>query len=197
MSEKREYETAVEEFVSADRHFEELKTKFMDGSILFDLSPDRGVQHMQAQMVEAWKELAKRLEDRNAKLTAAKNAMRQAVVLAPTQWRGPEGQPTVVSFSGFSCSSVTKRTFDPKSLLDGASKHGLLERLLALTGRDKNGQEYKLVQQVWEIDYDGVKSWLQAHGLSDVLEGAYDEKEGTPQAKGPKLLAFLGEVKEK
>jgi hypothetical protein len=49
----------------------------------------------------------------------------------------------------------------------------------------------------YDIDYMGVLAWLRANELNDVVEGAYDEKESTPQVKGPKVLAFLGESKDK
>ena len=187
MTEKKEYELAVEAFQEAEKKYEELEDRFLNGDWL--------PQNLKADFLTLREQVRSSLEDRNAKLTAAKNALRQAVVLGPTQWRGPDGKPTVVSSGPFNCNSTTKRNFDAKSLLDGVQKHGLLERLLELKGRDKEGKEYNLVQQVWEIDYEPVKHWLSANKLTDVLDGAYDEKEGTPTVKGPKTLAFLGEEK--
>lgn len=187
MSERKDYETAVELFQEADKKFKALEESFLGGDWL--------PEELRQQFVTLREQVRSSLEDRNAKLTAAKNALRQAVVLGPTQWRGPDGKPSVVSFGPFNCSSVTGRNFDSKSLLEGAQKHGLLERLLELKSIDKDGKEYKLVQQSWDIDYDGVKNWLKAHKLDDVLEGAYDEREKTPTVKGPKPLAFLGEEK--
>jgi hypothetical protein len=189
MSESKDYEVAVEKFQAADKKYQELAEKFLSGDWM---PPEMKKEHQTLR-----DQVRSSLEDRNAERIAAANALRQAVVLGPTQWRGAEGKTTVVAFGPFNCSSVTKRTFDAKSLLDGAQKHGLLERLLELKSRDKDGVEYKLVEQVWKIDYDGISSWLKAHKLTDVLEGAYDEKESTPTVKGPKLLAFLGDEKDK
>jgi len=185
MSEKKEYELAVEAFQTADKEYQAIQEKFLNGDWL--------PEHVRGQFVTLIEQIRSSLEDRNAKLTAAKNAMRQAVVLGPSQWRGHDGKTTVVSSGPFNCNSTTKRTFDPKSLLDGVQRHGLLESLLELKGIDKEGKEYRLVQQVWEVDYEPVKNWLAANKLTDVLDGAYDEKEGTPTVKGPKPLAFLGE----
>ena len=61
---------------------------------------------------------------------------------------------------------------------------------------NKEGKEVPLVKQEWDIDYDGVMNWLRASKLDDVITGAYDEKESTPQVKGPKEVAFLGDKKK-
>lgn len=194
---KTEYEELIEEFKNADKAFAEAQQKLLSGQLVVELMEmTRDPNQLKQQWDIFIQQLRTLLEDRNAKLTSAKNAMRQAVQLTPTQWRGPEGASTQISFDGFgSCSSVTKRTFDPNSLLNGTAKHGLQERLLSLTARDKDGKEYKLVEQKWSIDYEGVMSWLKAHKLEDVIDGAYDEKESTPQVKGPKPLSFLGDPK--
>ena len=196
-SEKTQYEDAVEEFKAADQAYLTSQERMLSGQLVVDLLE---MTRDPNQLMQQWQiyrdQLRKLLEDRNAKLTAAKNALRQAVILGPTQWRGPDGKSTSIAFEQFSCSSVTKRTYDAKSLIEGTARHGLQERLLQLEGKDKDGRPYKLVQQVWEVDYQGVTNWLDAHKLDDVKDGAYDEKEGTPQVKGPKPLTFLGDERK-
>ena len=136
------------------------------------------------------------LEVRNDRLKNAADALRQSVVLTTTQWRGPDGKATMSEAGPFKVSSVTHRSFDPPSLFNLVDKHGLRERLMELTSINKDGKTYHLVEQKWDIDYPSVLQWLRANQLTDIIDGAYDEKEKTPQVKGPKPLAFLGEKKD-
>jgi hypothetical protein len=41
-----------------------------------------------------------------------------------------------------------------------------------------------------------VLNWLKANNLTDVISGACEENEKTPQVKGLKALTFLGEKKD-
>lgn len=197
-SEKKDFDKAVDEFQAADTQLRWHIDRFLTGDYILDLAQNlvdkpAFVGLLQEEHKKYVEHIEKLTEDRNAKLKTAQNALRQSVVLGPTQWRGPDGKTDSMSVGPFVCTSVTKRTFDSKSLLDGVQKHGLLERLLSLTNRDKEGNEYNIVEQVWAIDYEPVKNWLAANKLDDVLKGAYDEQESTPQVKGPKPVALLGQ----
>lgn len=194
----KDYEKAVEEFEAADKKYREMQEYVMGGEALVSiashsLNPDVIKREWTGLMAE----LQRVLEDRNIKLKNAADLLRQAVVLTTTQWRGPDGKATTLKAGPFSVSSTTGRGFDAKSLLDLAAKHGLQERLLELTSLDKDGKPYHLVEMKYEIDYQGVLAWLRANELNDIVDGAYDEKEKTPSVKGPKVLAFLGEPKDK
>lgn len=190
---KTDYEVAVEEFEKADDAYRELLAKFETGDIILDVSQRGDANSMKRQYMEAKVELERRKDDRNAKLVSAANALRAAVQLAPTQWRGPDGKSTTLKYGPFTVASVTKRSFNAQSLLELAMKKGFSEELLKLSTIDRNGKPYKLVDQKWEIDYQAVFEWLRMHGHEDVIDGAYDEKESTPQVKGPKTCALMGE----
>lgn len=194
---KPEFETYIDEFVEADKKYSEIEDQFMTGNILRQLlipgvPADRIIEEFKLVI----EEMKKLLEDRNSKLLAAKNAFRATVQLGPSQWRGPDGKPTTASYGPFLVSSVTKRSLDAQTLLELAKTKGFTPELLALKTINKDGLEVPLVKTKVEVDYEGVISWLKQRGLSDVIEGAYDEREGTPMVKGPKPLAFLGEKKK-
>jgi hypothetical protein len=150
----------------------------------------------QWQMVMA--DLQKRLEERNKLLIEAQNALRQAVPITDTQWRGAEGGPTVVSYGRFKATSKTFRSFDAQSLITGVTAANKLEELMNLKVFDKRtGGPKPAIQQKIEIDYEQVKTFLRLEKLDDVFNGSYDEEEGTPAVTGPKSIAFIGENKDK
>ena len=197
MSEKKEYEKAVEEYDKAHAAYVERQEYIESGRCLADIFAMGGgdIEKMQAQWKILWDQLRTLLENRNTALKAAQNALRQVVQLAPFQWRGATGKPSVVTAGGFTATSVTSRWFDGEDLMRRAGEHGLAERLLEVESVNKDGQRYKIVKPVFEIDYDEVAKWIKNNQLDDLMN-AYDEKEKTPQVKGPKALAFLGEKKE-
>ena len=194
MAETDPASVALTAFEEADEHYRTLEKALLEGEFI----PDTAVlgQTLKEQYLGLVEELKAALEDRNVKLKNVQDLLRQKVVLAPNKWRGPDGRPSLLSAGRFHVSSVTKRGFDPKSLFDLCQKRGVYERLMDLKGTDKDGKEKKLVEQTWEIDYAGILQWLKANEMQDVIDGAYDEKESTPQVKGPKRLTFLGESKE-
>lgn len=193
---KRDYEVAVDAFNDADKAFRDLETEFWSGEWI----PDPAAREEFQAMKEV---LETTLEDRNRKLQNAAHQMRQAVVLTETQQRGPEGKASILSYGGMTVTSVTKRWLDPGDLLAGLKRKDQEEgtnyygELLARTARDKDGKEYKLVETKTEIDYNEVRAFLIDNNLQAILETAYDEKESTPQVKGAKPLAFLGQKVEK
>jgi hypothetical protein len=190
------HDAAVQEFAQADQAYKELEDFFTSGRFINDMySTSRGDPSvMQREFVTLLERLKTALEERNTKLATVKQTLRDLVAFPPNQWRGEGGRADVKNVGPFSVSSVTHRAFDAETLLRGVRKHGLEETLRSLTGYDtKSGREYHLVEQKWEVDYDGVKNWLKQNNLSDVLETAYEEREGTPRVSGPKPLAFLGE----
>ena len=194
----KDYEKAVEEFEAADKKYKEMQEAMTNGDVLLDLvSSTKDPAVLRREWQGFLSSLHQALEDRNIKLKNAADLLRQAVVLTTTQWRGPDGKATTLKSGPFTVSSVTGRSFDAKSLLDMAAKHGIQERLLELTSLDKDGKPYHLVELKYDIDYQGVLAWLRANELNDIVDGAYDEKEKTPSVKGPKALAFLGEPKDK
>jgi hypothetical protein len=198
------HQLAIETFVAADSAYKQYETLFASGNIMValmqnrndELTPEKAVLEFQM----AWEKMKELLEDRNVKLKAAKDALRQAVVLSETQWRGPDGKTTVLEQGEFRVSSVTKRSFDPDALFDLLKKNGKYEELMARTKMNKDGQRIPLVEQDWTIQYEDVLNYLKANGLINIEAGQfgpYDETEGTPQVFGPKELAFLGEKKDK
>lgn len=194
---KPQFEVSIDEFVDADKRYQEIEERFMSGSILRELlvpgtPPDQIIEEFKLVI----EEMKKLLEDRNSKLSEAKNNFRSTVQLGPSQWRGPDGKPTTATYGPFSVSSFTKRSLDASTLLELAKSKGFTPDLLGLKTINKDGVEVPLVRTKVEVDYEGVLTWLKQRGLSDVIEGAYDEKEGTPMVKGPKPLAFLGEKKK-
>lgn len=197
MSEKKEYEVAVETFQAAEAAYTERQEYLESGRFMADLVAMCGndIERMQEQFKVLWGQLRTLLANRNTALKTAQSCLRQAVQLAPNQWRGPEGKSSGLTHGSFTVNSVTSRGFDPPSLFSLMQKRGLLERLYELEGTDKDGKRYKLVKQEWDIDFEELLKWLKANQLTEVIEGAYDEKEKTPMVKGPKELGFLGEKK--
>lgn len=202
---KTDYELASDSYREAEAKYRAMEQKFMDGTIVEDIWPQESMLYkssdmMRSELIENYKaaiEYLKYLRDeRNTKLTDAKNALRLAVQLNETQWRGIDGKPTILSYGEFHVASVTRRRLDSDSLLSLAKEKGILDKLLSLRGINKEGREYSLVKQEWNIDYEGVKRWLEQNNMIDILIASYDETESTPQVKGPKLAAFLGENKE-
>jgi hypothetical protein len=188
-----DYEQAVRAFEEADKVYKDLLTRFEDGSIILEVWDAASAEKTYSRYIAATTDLERRREDRNAKQQAASNALRAACLIPDTEWRGPEAKSAIIKCGPFTASSVTKRTFHIDTLFEHCKKKGVLERLLGLKGIGKDGQEYNFVRQTWQIDYDGVKTWLKQNGLDDVVTAAYDEKESTPQVKGPKPVATLGE----
>ena len=197
MSEKKDYEIAIEQFNTFNAEYLRLQ-EYVEGGGFFReiISTCQGsIEQMQEQWKILWNQLRVTLENRNTALKTAQNALRQAVQLAPTQIRGDTGKPTVITEGTFTSTSVTKRWFDGESLLKLAGEHGLAERLLEIEAINKDGERYKIVKPTYEVDYAEVLKWIRTNHLEDLMN-AYDEKESTPQVKGPKSLAFLGEKKE-
>lgn len=193
---KKDYENAIGAFVAAETDYKAYEEAFLNGEIAAEIcgkAQASDPEWVKREFVSYVDLLKSKLEDMNIKLNEAKNAFRQAVVLGPTQQRGPDAKASTNSYGPLNASSVTHRFFNPDSLLRLASKYGVLERLMSLTSFDKNGQEYPLVKQTWEIDYDNVYKWLKEQKFTAIIDGAYDEKEGTPRVGGAKPLAFLGQ----
>lgn len=195
---KKDYENAVDAFLFAEKVWKDAEEYVSSGKFIYDLMVDSGGDTLKASngWVRIWNDLRLKQEDYNAKRKSAADALRQAVVLTPNQWRGPEGDATMITYGGFKVSSVTKRSFDSETLFAAMRNHGLLDRLLSLKMVNKEGKEVPMVKQEWDIQYDGVLNWLRANKLDDVVTGAYDEKESTPQVKGPKEVYFLGDRKK-
>jgi hypothetical protein len=196
--EKPDHELAIDAFLAADAAYADLEKYITEGFAIRDIVASCGGDHDKAarEWCTLWARLASTLEDRNAKRKSAVDSLRQAVVLTESQWKGPDGKPVSLQYDKFTVTSKTKRSFHSQDLLNGVQKRGLLESLLALKGIDKDGKQYSLVEQFWKIDFDGVKNWLTANKLDDVLQGAYDEKDDTPAVTGPKELTFLGEPRK-
>lgn len=195
--EKPEFEKLVDEFMEADKRYTAVEEQFMNGNILKEIlvpgiSPERVVEEFK-MVIDEMKAL---LEDRNSKLTMAKNALRSSVQMSESQFRGPDGKPSVVNYGPFSVSSVTRRKLDPETLLEQATKRGFLGELTALRIPSKDGSMVPLVKQEYSINYEAVTTWLTQRGLSEVIAASYEEADGTPMVKGPKKLAFLGEKKD-
>jgi len=189
---KTPYQLAVEAFNEADKRYTELEETWLEGAFFQEgLSAAEQRQEYLA-LVGLVKQ---RLEERNVALKTAQDELRQQVTLNITKQRGPEGVGTVLTEGPFKTTSVTFRSFNTQDLERLCKENGIYERLLDLKQLGKDGKEKKLVQQVTEIDFPGVYAWLRGNGFQRIIDVAYDEKEGTPQVKGPKVLAFLGDKK--
>jgi hypothetical protein len=198
MPQKTEYEVAVEEFEKADAAYSAIVDfvetgKFLEPVLQRSLGNVATAMDLWAQM---WEQLKAAKELRNSKLKAAKDALRQAVQLGPTQERGPDGKASVLLAGEFKVCSVTRRRLDVPSLMSLCAKFGILEELKNLTFIDKNGVDIPAVLQVTEVNYERVSEWLRSKGLQKILDGSYEEVEKTPMVTGPKEVAFLGESKE-
>lgn len=196
---KKDYEVAIDEYMEAEKNYRLLEERFLSGDAVIELLQQTSGN--EEKFKEGYQALVERLqttiEDVNVKAVNAKNAFRAAVQLSPTNQRGPDGKPTTMTYGPLHVSSATKRWLDAESLLKNAAKHGVLDRLLALTSMDKNGKQVRLVEQIWKIDYENVYKWLVEQGLQTLINSAYDEKEETPRVTGVKMVAFLGDKVEK
>lgn len=194
--------TAAEEAADAAKQAGDkskaLIAKLENGDFLEELvmMSDGDVEKMQGNWRTFYTQVRESVEDYNAKVTEAKNQLRQVVTLAPLQIRGPGGESTVRSVGPFTVTSVTKRSFDAAKLIAAAKAHGILERILELTAINKEGQPYRLVQEEWSIDFLALHNWLKEHNYSAVITAAYVETESTPQVRGPKELSLLGDAKK-
>jgi hypothetical protein len=195
--EKPEFERLVDEYLEADQLYLAVEEQFMSGNLLKEiLGPGVSVERAIDEFKTVIEEMKNLLEDRNSKLTLAKNSLRAAVQLSETQYRGPEGKPNTLTYGPFVVSSVTRRGLNAEKLMDSAGRAGCLQELMALSTMDKSGNAMKLIEQRYAVDYTGVVGWLKQRKLDSVVADAYEEKDGTPMVKGPKKLAFLGEKKE-
>lgn len=201
MSTKLDHEKAVDEFLEIDQKYTTLETQFMSGELLtrvmegdtrIPADATASIVDQFKAMIEEFKNL---LDERNTRLQNAKNALRQAVHLAPSQWRGRDGKSSVLNYGSFSVSSVTRRWLDGETLKMNATSKGIYGDLKKLKGFDKDGKEFNLIEEKIEVHYEPVVKWLLDHGHADLVESAYDEREVTAQVKGPKALAFFGEKK--
>lgn len=192
-----DYENAVALFQQADQYYKEMEDYVSSGRMISDIVKGGfGPEIAQEQWHVIWGRVQSALEDRNVKLKAAKDALRAAVQLTQTQWRGPDGSATTKVAGEFRASSVTSRNFDAAALFNLTNQKGKLQELLALTKIDKDGQVVPACRQEWKFEFKTVLNWLKAQGLQDVVDGSYNEVERTPTVKGPKSLGFLGEKKD-
>lgn len=196
---RKDYEIAIDELVLAEKSYKQLEEYFLSGDAAADIAAYCGGsrEKFKLDFQQFIERLQRAVEDVNVKAINAKNAFRAAVHLTHMQQRGPDGRPTTITYGSLTVSSTTKRWLDAESLLKLAANAGVLDRLLSLTGLDKNGKAYRLVEQVWKIDYENVTKWLIDNNLHSVIQGSYDEKEETPRVSGVKTIAFLGEKVER
>ena len=134
------------------------------------------------------------IDSRNTKLVAAKAAVRNTLPHRDTE-RGYEGEPDINKVGSFTVTSVTKRWLDSKTLINLLKERGVFESLLQLKAFDTQAKEYRLAEEEWRIDYDGVKEWMRTHGLEAEFQASYDEAEDTPRVYGPKPIVLFGETK--
>jgi hypothetical protein len=191
---KTPHDLALAAFNAADAKYTELEESWLLGTFFEDLA-GLPVEEQKTQYAVLVGMVKKALEERNVALKTAQDELRQKVTLNITKQRGPEGAGTVLTAGPFKTTSVTFRAFNTDDLVRLCKENGIYERLLDLKQLGKDGKEEKLVQQVMEVDYPGVYAWLKGNGFQKIIDVAYDEKEGTPQVKGPKVLAFLGDKK--
>ena len=191
---KTPYELAVEAFNEADKKYTELEETWLEGTFFQHLA-DLTLEEQRGEYLILVGQVKEALEARNVALKTAQDELRQQVTLSITKQRGAEGAGTTLTAGPFKTTSVTFRSFNAQDLERLCKENGIYERLLDLKQLGKDGKEQKLVQLVMEIDFPGVYAWLKGNGFQKIIDVAYDEKEGTPQVKGPKVLAFLGDKK--
>lgn len=196
---KQDHEQKIDDYTEALKKYKLMEEQFLSGDVAVEINRFAGgdAVRVKEQFQAFVRQLQAALEDANAKLQVAKNAFRQVVQLTPMQQRGPEGKATKISYGPMEVSSTTHRWLDADSLLKLAAKHGILDRLLELTSFDKEGKQFKLVEQQWIVNYTHVTGWLKEQKLDNIIDGSYDEREDTPRVSGAKPLAFLGEKIEK
>lgn len=200
--EKKPYEVAVDTYLVADAKYKEAEEKLLSGSIIEELigQPADKMKLYYQQFVQKVRDL---LEDRNVKLRQAQDALRAAVTLTETQWRGPDGHPDTIQYGGMKVSSVTKRTFDASTLFRLLNEKSVelgkpfVDLLLQERVSSPTGEKVPIMEEVWHVNYEAVLGWLRATGLGSLVNGAYDEKESTPQVSGAKPLSFLGDKKDR
>ena len=183
---------AMEAFDEANRKYEQLEMILVEGLFFREGLTE---SQQRAEYLTLVSQVRAALEDRNVKLKTAQDELRQKVTLNITQERGPEGAPSLLNAGPFKVTSVTFRSFDEGDLERLAKEEGIYERMFELTQMNKDGKDEKLVERVLKVNYLGLYSWLKNNGFQKVIDIAYKEKEGTPQVKGPKTLAFLGDKK--
>lgn len=209
----KNYEEAVKNFETKDRFYKCLEEQFWSGELLLEIiatrarsAPETGEiggqvhpsdDDIKDAMTQLKKLLEKTVEERNVACQEARAALREAVVLDQSQQRGPDGKAATVTCGPFKVTSLTYRWFDSESLLRSCAEKGMADELCRAQSFDKDGKVYNICHQVWEVDYPKTLDFLLSRNLRDVLDKAYDEKEGTPKVTGPKPLAFLGDTKDK
>jgi len=194
------YEDAVQAFEDADQKYKDLFDKFASGEVISELFAmcQGDVTKMRYEYEGAWQMLHDLLDERNLKWREAADALRAQVVLAPLKERGPEGKPTLLTVGPFKVSSVTGRSFNADEAVKLLERFGVLEPALALTRVDSKGKTVPVLKQEWTLDgFNEFLAWAKARHLEAVVDGSYQEVEKTPQVKGPKMLAFLGDAKDK
>lgn len=197
---KAPHEEAVDEFIAADNAYKDLEQRMLSGELVVELlQRARNADRIRSEWQTLMGQLRSSLEERNRALRNAKDEMRKLVrPEVQTSWRGPDGKPESRSYGPLTVNTTTFRGFDAESLFNLARKHGLEERVLSLTSMNsKTGLMEPVVKQVWDIKYEDLAMWLRQNALTDIFNGAYDEKEGTPQVKGAKDLAFIGQQIDK
>jgi hypothetical protein len=197
MTQKKDYEIAIDDFETADKAYREFAEKMRDGTLVAEIATTKTHDQIKQAWQERMEHMSNLIEERNAKLEVVKLALRPAVVFNETQWRGVDGRPSVLTCGRFTATSVTHRGFDADNLFHLAEKKGLLDRVLSLQTTQADGTVRPVVMKTWDIDYASLLTWLKSNDLKDILEGAYDEKESTPQVKGPKPVAMLGDEMKK
>lgn len=192
------YEELVAAFDRADADYKALQESFESGKIMLDIIEQSSGQSALALQLwnSQWEKLKELLEERNSILRTVKDSLRQSVQLGPTQVRGPDGHATVIKAGNFTVSSVTRRNFDPTTLMKLCAENDLFKELGSLTYTNKDGEVMKSVEPSFSIHYESVMSWLKSTNRQDILSKSYHEVESTPAVKGPKTLAFLGEQKD-
>lgn len=189
----------MDDFVEADEAYKELEQKLLSGDLVIELYQNysHDLSSMKAEFLTFMGRLQEKLSERNTKFQNAKTEMRKLVQLEQGKERGPDGSSETRRYGPLTVNSVTNRSFDPTRLMSVAREKGILNELMNLTMMTKEGVTSRVVQEEITIDYQNMHQWLLEKGLEGMLNTAYREKEGTPQVKGAKPIAFLGDKIDK
>jgi hypothetical protein len=192
-----EFEVAVDRFHEAQQHYLELEERFRTGSYLEELLSQResiSSEWLIRQHQELYASLMEAVERRNIRLQEAQAALRGAI--DQTTLRGPDSRSQVVNYRGFKVESRTSRSFDIGLLHQALSEKSKdsWERLCELTAFTTDGEEFKVLSAVWQINFQHALSWLKEQGHQDIVAQTYKEEAGTPAITGPKEVVF-GELR--
>lgn len=195
---KTEYEVLVEEFEKSDAELKDYLSMIENGDFIKEIFDNSlGNSNMAKEhWLSLWDKVRSLTEERNVKLSQAKDALRSAIISSQNGPRGPDAKAETLKSGKFLVTSTTNRSLNAEKVIEICSKLGILDELKEASYMDSNGTVVPLLKQEWFIEYGKAKEWLIAKGHENIIQLSYQEIEKTPRVTGPKKLAMLGEKLE-